>query len=97
MIEQLKLTPEKDSFKNHAWIPEKRLALEAKLKRTGVDLTETLMWHVRGGKTRLEIDRPPKIVKMCFVAEPLLDGFGETRALWVFCVVRVRASHVTYR
>jgi hypothetical protein len=64
-IEQLKLCPEPHSFKDHAWIPEKRQALEAKLKRAGVDLTETLMWHVRGGKTRLELDRPPKIVKMC--------------------------------
>jgi hypothetical protein len=64
-IEQLKLSPEPHSFKNHAWIPEKRQALEAKLKRAGVDLSETLLWHVRGGKTRLELDRPPKIVKMC--------------------------------
>lgn len=31
----------------------------------GVDLNETLLWHIRGGKTRLELDRPPKIVKMC--------------------------------
>jgi hypothetical protein len=64
-IEQLKLTPEKDSFENRAWKPEKRQALEAKLRHAGVDLTEHLLWHVRGGKTRLEIDRPPKIVKMC--------------------------------
>ena len=64
-IEQLKLTPESNSFKNRGWIPEKRHALEAKLKRAGVDLTEHLLWHVRGGKTRLELDRPPKIIKMC--------------------------------
>lgn len=65
VIEQLKLTPEPDSFANRAWKPEKRQALEAKLRRAGVDLTETVPWHLRGGKTRLEIDRPPKIVKMC--------------------------------
>jgi hypothetical protein len=59
-IEQLKLIPEKDSFENRAWKPEKRQALEAKLRRAGVDLTELLLWHVRGGKTRLEIDRPPQ-------------------------------------
>ena len=34
-IEQLKLTPEKDSFRNREWVPEKRRALEAKLKCAG--------------------------------------------------------------
>jgi len=65
VIEQLKLTPEKKSFHNGEWIPEKRQALESKLKNAGIDLTELVVWHIRGGKTRLELDRPPKIVKMC--------------------------------
>jgi hypothetical protein len=65
VIEQLKLTPERPSFENHAWIPAKRQALEMKLEQAGVDLTNTLTWYLRGGKTRLEMDRPPKIVKMC--------------------------------
>ncbi len=65
VVEQLRLTPEPKSFENGNWIPEKRQALEAKLRKAGINLTEPIMWHVRGGRTRLEIARPPKIVKMC--------------------------------
>ena len=65
VIEQLKLNPEPKSFNNGAWITTQRQTLETKLKQAGVDLTETLSWYLRGGKTKLEIDRPRKIVKMC--------------------------------
>lgn len=65
VLEQLKLTPEAQSFADGSWVPEKKLKLETKLMRAGVDLKDHALWHLRGGKTRLEIQRPPKIVKMC--------------------------------
>ena len=63
--------------------------MEEKLKRAGVDLTEHLSWYVRGGKTKLEIDRPPKIVKMCpwsyaqvcDCEVEIIDAIADVRAL----------------
>jgi hypothetical protein len=65
VIEQLGLTPEPESFECGMWKPGKRERLEAKLRNAGVDLTDLAVWRLRGGRTRLEIDRPPKIVRVC--------------------------------
>lgn len=89
VLEQLKLTPEPQSFANGAWIPEKKLKLEAKLERAGLDMKELALWHLRGGKTRLEIQRPPKIVKMCPWSSHMIrdceveivDAIADVRAL----------------
>lgn len=89
VVEQLKLVPEKDSFDRGLWREDKRKILEQKLTDAGVDISKLVMWHVRGGKTRLELNRPPKIVKMCSWAHwqlrdceiEMVDAIADLRAL----------------
>ena len=45
------------------WNPPVLADLEKRLRKAGVDLGEDFHWSVRGGKTRLEKARPPKIIR----------------------------------
>jgi hypothetical protein len=65
VLEQLGLSLHGECFRNKAWIIEKRSELEQRLKNAGIKLNETLMWTLRGGKTKLEAERPPTIVRKC--------------------------------
>jgi hypothetical protein len=93
VVEQLKLIPAAESFDKGNWRPEKRAALEAKLRSANVDLAELVVWHIRGGKTRLEISRPPKIVKMCPWSHWLIRD-GEVEIVDAIADLRALRSHV---
>ncbi|HLN30697.1 MAG TPA: hypothetical protein VK395_23350 [Gemmataceae bacterium] len=56
VVEQLDMgmEPKKQSFANKCWVPARRQELEQRLQKKGVDITEPLLWHLRGGKTKLE-------------------------------------------
>jgi hypothetical protein len=67
VIEQLGLevraNPKMPSTVNGRWNPPVLADLETRLSSAGIDLTETFHWSVRGGRTRLERDRPAKILR----------------------------------
>jgi len=48
------------SFKDGAWNPPVLNDLERRLRAAGVDPYDTVVWGVRGPRTRLERARPPK-------------------------------------
>jgi len=63
-IEELGLTvqasQQKPSRPCGNWNPEVREDLEKRLRKAGVDLTDPMLWTLRGPKTRLEQGRPTK-------------------------------------
>src|ERR1041385_3234396 len=65
VIEQLGLALNGEAFKNGQWIPAKRADLEQRLIKAGVDLSDRALWQIRGGKSRLENKRPPKVQALC--------------------------------
>jgi hypothetical protein len=54
--------PKKPSWINGDWNPEVRHEFDVTLKKSNVDLSELFSWNVRGGKTKLEERRPPRII-----------------------------------
>jgi hypothetical protein len=48
---------------DHTWNPDVRTDLERRLRMAGINLHERFAWNVRGGRTRIEIKKPPAIVK----------------------------------
>jgi hypothetical protein len=73
VLEQLGLNLTGEAFKNRKWIPSVRQELESRLRDAGVDLNETVLWNLRGGKTNLEKSRPPSVLR---------------KAEWAFGMVR---------
>jgi hypothetical protein len=69
----LRASPQNPSRIGNKWNPVVRSNLEGRLDRAGVDLSETLLWTVRGTKRKLEKQRP------------LPDGF---KTPWAASVVR---------
>lgn len=64
VIEQIGLALKQgDAFKNRQWIPVVRNELENRLRSAGVDLGNPVLWQLRGGKTKMEARRPPKIMR----------------------------------
>ncbi len=57
VLEQLNLALHDKAFHDGKWIPAKRVDLESRLKRAGVDLSTPVIWRLRGGRTALEIRR----------------------------------------
>jgi hypothetical protein len=55
VVEQLGLAPLPQSFHKRSWIPEKRRDLERRLGVSGVDLSDRIVWQIRGGRTSIEI------------------------------------------
>jgi hypothetical protein len=43
---------------NGQWNPNVKTDLEERLKRAGIDLSQPVIWNIRGGKSRLESERP---------------------------------------
>jgi hypothetical protein len=67
IIEELQLEVRASSNKptylpNGDWNPKVRTDLEARLTNAGIDISETVLWNVRGGVTTLEKRRRPKAV-----------------------------------
>jgi hypothetical protein len=46
---------------NGAWNPIVRVNLEERLRKGGVDLSESFPWNLRGPRTRIERKRPPEV------------------------------------
>jgi hypothetical protein len=44
---------------NGIWNPIVKTDLEARLQKSGIDISRTLIWTLRGSKTRIEKIRPP--------------------------------------
>src|SRR5262249_46272997 len=63
VLEQLGMDLRGEAFKDKKWIPDVRKELEERLQKKGVNLSETVVWHLRGGKSTLEKKRPPTIVR----------------------------------
>jgi hypothetical protein len=63
VIEQLGLALNGTAFQNGNWIPEKRAELETRLKLAGVDIMKPTIWHLRGGRTTLELRRKTQPLK----------------------------------
>ena len=76
---EIRASSQNPSFdKNGAWNPNVRGHLEGRLRRAGIDLTEQYAWDLRGSKTRLERERPPKFVKNAPWSQwNVRDGFVE--------------------
>jgi hypothetical protein len=49
------------SLPDGTWNPEVKQELEARLTKSGIDLADRFNWTIRGGKTRLERDKPRNI------------------------------------
>lgn len=65
VLEQLGLALHGECFKEGKWIEVKRVELELRLKNAGIDLSDSLLWQVRGGRTKLELKRPPTVLRKC--------------------------------
>lgn len=67
VLEQLGLevraSNQRPSMINGQWNPVVRADLEERLRRQNVDLTNTAIWCVRGARSRIEADRPPRRVR----------------------------------
>jgi hypothetical protein len=63
VLEQLGMHLYGEVFHNKRWIPAARLKFEQRLKEKGVNVMEPLLWNLRGGKTTLELERPPTILR----------------------------------
>ena len=63
VLEQLGLALNGPAFRDGKWIPEIRAELENRLKRAGIDLTKPVIWHLRGGRTTLELRRKTQPLK----------------------------------
>ena len=65
----------KPSWINGSWNPVVRQELEETLRRSGIDLNEPFYWNIRGGRTRLERKRPPKLThKAPWSGQHVRDG-----------------------
>jgi hypothetical protein len=66
-IEELGLrvpaSPNKPSWINGDWNPEVLQLFERNLRAAKIDLNERFYWTVRGGKTRLERKRQPRLIE----------------------------------
>lgn len=56
---ELRVSPENPSKVNGKWNPIVKNELEARLKKAGIDLSETLLWTLRDTPTRIEGVRSP--------------------------------------
>jgi len=65
VLEQLGLSLHGECFRNGTWIKEKRDELELRLTKSRININDTVLWTLRGGKTKLEAKRPPTIVRKC--------------------------------
>ncbi len=65
VLEQLGLSLHGECFRSGKWIKEKRQELESRLRQAGINMSEPLLWTLRGGRTRLEAKRPPTVVRKC--------------------------------
>ena len=63
VLEQLGLALNGPAFEYGKWIPEKRADLEQRLTRAGFNLAESALWHLRGGRTRLEMRRKTQALR----------------------------------
>lgn len=55
---EVRASHQKPSQINGEWNPDVKQDLEKRLVKAGVDLTETLLWTVRGPKRKIEMRRP---------------------------------------
>jgi hypothetical protein len=72
-VEQLGLGLNQQAFHEKRWIPSVRQELEQRLQEAGVNLRETVVWQLRGGKTRLEKGRRRTL------AQKAIWSFGKLR------------------
>lgn len=89
VLERLGLDLKDKCFENGRWIEAKRQDLEKRLVRAGLNLSEPVSWYLRGGKSKLEIKRPPVVhrksswcrgkVRDCELS--LVDAIGDLRWL----------------
>ena len=63
VLEQLGLALNGPAFKDGNWLPDKRAELENRLKLASVDLMTPMIWHLRGGRTTLELRRKTQPLK----------------------------------
>jgi hypothetical protein len=55
---EVRASDKKQSSINGQWNPEVKQELENRLRRARIDLSNPVVWSVRGGKSRLETERP---------------------------------------
>ena len=53
----------KQSWINGDWNPEVKQEFEGNLQRSKIDLKEPFYWNIRGGKTKIEGKRPPRLTE----------------------------------
>jgi hypothetical protein len=58
---ELRATQENPSTIGGKWNPKVKGELEARLRKAGVDLSETILWTMRDTPTKIERTRPPRI------------------------------------
>ena len=59
---EVRSSSKKPAMRNRRWNPPVLADLLHRLKQAHVDEDETIMWMIRGGKTRLERTRPPRSI-----------------------------------
>ncbi len=66
-IEELGLNvpagPGRRSWLNGTWNPPVKADLEAKLRESHINLNVCSMWNLRGPRTKIELTRPPLIIR----------------------------------
>jgi hypothetical protein len=74
VIETLGCALHQEAFCDGKWVPDKRREIESRLTSLGVNLEETLVWHVRGSPTKLEAARTiPAVRSAPWFRHPIRD------------------------
>lgn len=94
VVETLGFALHQEAFQDGAWIPEKRREIEQRLTASGVDLKDTLIWQIRGPRTKLENSRKiPSVSLAPWSRHPVRDlEIDPVEAIAYLRWLRARAS-----